>query len=38
MDQSLAQLVKSSAISMNVAMERCHNEEDLRRLVAGPRQ
>jgi twitching motility protein PilT len=35
MDQSLAQLVRSSAITMDVAIERCHNEEDLRRLVAG---
>jgi twitching motility protein PilT len=37
MDQSLAQLVRSSAITMDVAVERCHNEDDLRRLVAGAR-
>jgi len=37
MDQSLAALVKASAITMEVALERCHNEEDLRRLVAGAR-
>jgi twitching motility protein PilT len=35
MDQSLAQLVKSSAVTMEVALERCHHEDDLRRLVAG---
>ena len=35
MDQSLAQLVRSNAISMEVALERCHNEDDLRRLVSG---
>jgi twitching motility protein PilT len=35
MDQSLAQLVRSSAVGMDVAIERCHNEEDLRRLVSG---
>ena len=35
MDQSLAQLVRSSVVGMDVAMERCHNEEDLRRLVSG---
>jgi len=37
MDQSLAQLVKTSAVTMDIALERCHNEEDLRRLVAGAR-
>ena len=37
MDQSLAQLVKSSAVSMDVALERCHNEDDLRRLISGVR-
>lgn len=35
MDQSLAQLVRSTAVSMDVALERCHHEDDLRRLVAG---
>jgi twitching motility protein PilT len=35
MDQHLAQLVRSSAISMDVALERCHHEDDIRRLVAG---
>jgi twitching motility protein PilT len=35
MDQSLAGLVRSSVIGMDVAIERCHNEEDLRRLVSG---
>jgi twitching motility protein PilT len=35
MDQSLAQLVRSSTINMDIALERCHNEDDLRRLVAG---
>ena len=37
MDQSLAQLVKASAVSMDVALERCHNEDDLRRLISGAR-
>ncbi len=35
MDQSLAHLVRTSVVSMDVALERCHNEEDLRRLVSG---
>jgi len=35
MDQSLAHLVKASEISMEVALERCHHEDDVRRLVAG---
>jgi twitching motility protein PilT len=35
MDQSLAQLVKANAITMEIALERSHNEDDLRRLVAG---
>ena len=37
MDQSLAALVKASAISLETALERCHNEDDLRRLVGGSR-
>jgi twitching motility protein PilT len=37
MDQSLAQLVRDSQVGMDVAIERCHNEEDLRRLVSGTR-
>ena len=32
MDMSLAQLVRSGQISLDVALERCANEEDLRRL------
>jgi len=35
MDQSLAQLVKASEVSMEVALERSHHEEDVRRLVSG---
>jgi twitching motility protein PilT len=35
MDQSLADLVRSSTVSLEVALERCHNEDDLRRLVGG---
>ena len=35
MDQSLAQLVKHGAIEMETAVERCANEDDLRRLAAG---
>jgi len=35
MDQSLAKLVLSGRISLETAMERCANEPDLRRIVAG---
>jgi twitching motility protein PilT len=35
MDMSLAQLVKSRRISLDIALERCANEEDLRRLMNG---
>jgi len=35
MDQSLAELVKKGAISMQVALERSSSQEDLRRLVGG---
>jgi twitching motility protein PilT len=35
MDQSLADLVKSSQVSLEAALERCSNEEDLRRLASG---
>lgn len=37
MDQSLAELVKSGMIALDAALERCHNEDDLRRLIAGAR-
>jgi twitching motility protein PilT len=37
MDQSLADLVRGSKISLEVALERCHHEDELRRLVAGGR-
>src|SRR5688500_8813205 len=35
MDQSLASLVKRGVISMEIAIERCANEDDLRRLISG---
>jgi twitching motility protein PilT len=35
MDQSLAALVGRGIISMETAIERCANEEDLRRLSGG---
>ncbi|MGH8978160.1 MAG: PilT/PilU family type 4a pilus ATPase [Acidimicrobiia bacterium] len=35
MDMSLAQLVRSGTLSLEMALERCHNEEDLRRLLNG---
>jgi twitching motility protein PilT len=35
MDQSLAGLVRASAITMSVASEMCHHEDDLRRLVGA---
>ncbi len=34
-DMSLAQLVRSSRISLDVALERCANEDDVRRLLNG---
>jgi twitching motility protein PilT len=37
MDQSLALLVSRGVITMEVALERCANEEDLRRLSGGVR-
>lgn len=36
MDMSLASLVKHHVITMEAALERCANEEDLRRLVNSP--
>jgi hypothetical protein len=33
MDRSLADLVRTSTVSLEVALERCHHEDDLRRLV-----
>jgi twitching motility protein PilT len=35
MDHSLAELVRSAAITMEVALEHCHHEEDVRRLVSA---
>jgi twitching motility protein PilT len=35
MDMSLAHLVRSHRISLDVALERCSNEEDIRRLIQG---
>jgi twitching motility protein PilT len=35
MDMSLAQLVRARSISVEMAIERCANEEDLRRLLNG---
>jgi len=35
MDQSLAKLVLSGRISIETAVERCGNESDVRRIVAG---
>ena len=37
MDQSLADLVRNSVVSLDVALERCHHEDELRRLVGGAR-
>ena len=36
MDQTLAGLVKAGSITLESAMERCTNEEDLRRLIQQP--
>jgi len=35
MDMSLVQLVRNGRISLDMALERCGNEEDLRRLMNG---
>ncbi|HVF75053.1 MAG TPA: PilT/PilU family type 4a pilus ATPase [Acidimicrobiales bacterium] len=35
MDMSLAGLVKAGKISLETALERCANEQDLRRLIGG---
>jgi twitching motility protein PilT len=35
MDMSLAQLVRSHRVSLDVALERCANEDDFRRLLNG---
>jgi len=35
MDMSLAQLVRGHRISLDLALERCANEDDLRRLLNG---
>jgi twitching motility protein PilT len=35
MDQSLADLVRTSAISLETALEWCHHEDELRRLMTG---
>ena len=35
MDMSLAQLVRARRISLDVAIERCANEDDLRRILNG---
>jgi twitching motility protein PilT len=35
MDMSLVQLVRSGRIALDMAVERCGNEEDLRRLLGG---
>ncbi|MGZ6995814.1 MAG: PilT/PilU family type 4a pilus ATPase [Acidimicrobiia bacterium] len=36
MDQTLATLVKAGTITLESALERCTNEEDLRRLIQQP--
>ena len=36
MDQNLAALVQAGKVTLEVALERCTNEEDLRRLVQQP--
>jgi twitching motility protein PilT len=35
MDMSLAALVRAGKISMELALEKCANEEDMRRLIGG---
>jgi twitching motility protein PilT len=36
MDQTLAGLVKNGTVTLELALERCTNEEDLRRLIQQP--
>jgi twitching motility protein PilT len=33
MDQSIADLIKRQNLPMDIALERCTNQEDLRRLL-----
>ena len=35
MDQSLANLVKAGKVSQQMAYERCHDAEELNRLIGG---
>jgi twitching motility protein PilT len=35
MDQSLAAAVRSGTIELDIAVERCASEDDLRRMVTG---
>ena len=35
MDMSLAGLVKAGRVAMELALERCANQEDLKRLVGA---
>jgi hypothetical protein len=35
MDMSLAQLAKSGAITQEAAFEKCHDAEELQRLIGG---
>jgi twitching motility protein PilT len=37
MDMSLADLVRRNVVSLEMAIERCSNEDDLRRLIGGVR-
>jgi twitching motility protein PilT len=37
MDMSLADLVRKGSVSLEMALERCANEDDLRRLIGGAR-
>jgi twitching motility protein PilT len=36
MDQNLAKLVQAGSVTLEAALERCTNEEDLRRLIQSP--
>jgi twitching motility protein PilT len=37
MDQALAELVRNGMISLEIALERCNDESDLRRMATGAR-
>ncbi len=35
MDYALAELVRTGAVKLDIALERCHNAEELRRIIGS---